>query len=81
MNSILKAEGKGLYDSRTAVFGHLQQGGVPSPSDRIRATRLAVGCIDWIEEVSKEQQMETGRNKWVGMSKLWTDKVWWGWVN
>ncbi|KAJ3215492.1 6-phosphofructokinase, alpha subunit [Dinochytrium kinnereticum] len=49
ISSILRAEGKGIFDSRTAVLGHLQQGGVPSPLDRIRATRLAVNCIDWIE--------------------------------
>lgn len=51
--NIFKAEGKGYFDSRTAVFGHLQQGGVPSPLDRIRATRLAVSCIDWLEERAK----------------------------
>ncbi|KAI8608940.1 phosphofructokinase-domain-containing protein [Chytriomyces sp. MP71] len=42
LSAIFKEEGKGLFDSRTAVLGHLQQGGVPSPLDRIRATRLAV---------------------------------------
>ncbi|KAJ1564548.1 6-phosphofructokinase, alpha subunit [Nowakowskiella sp. JEL0078] len=50
LSKILKAEGKGLFDSRTAILGHLQQGGIPSPLDRIRATRLAVNCIDWIQE-------------------------------
>jgi 6-phosphofructokinase 1 len=50
ISGILRAEGKGHFDSRTAVLGHLQQGGIPSPLDRIRATRLAVNCIDWIEK-------------------------------
>lgn len=39
-----------LFDSRTAVLGHIQQGGTPSPLDRIRATRQAVRCVRFIEE-------------------------------
>jgi hypothetical protein len=74
VNSILKAEGKGLFDSRTAVFGHLQQGGVPSPSDRIRATRLAVSCIDWIEGVAAEQCGDGRSAGCVGKVGVWTDK-------
>lgn len=50
VSSIFRAEGKGLFDSRTAVLGHLQQGGIPSPLDRIRAVRLAVECVDWLEK-------------------------------
>ncbi|KAL2918906.1 6-phosphofructokinase, alpha subunit [Polyrhizophydium stewartii] len=51
---ILRAESMGLFDARTAVLGHLQQGGVPTPLDRIRATRLAVKCVDWLEDVAAE---------------------------
>lgn len=47
---ILKAEGKGLFDARTATLGHLQQGSAPSPLDRIRATSLAYKCVNWIIE-------------------------------
>ena len=50
ISGILRAEGKGVFDSRTAVLGHLQQGGIPTPMDRIRATRLAVQCMDWIQQ-------------------------------
>ncbi|KAL5036354.1 hypothetical protein BDV3_005050 [Batrachochytrium dendrobatidis] len=60
ISGILRAEGKGLFDSRTAVLGHLQQGGVPSPLDRIRATRLAVKCIDWLEAVACHVRTEGG---------------------
>jgi len=35
---------------RQAILGHLQQGGAPSPFDRIFATRLAVRCIDFLED-------------------------------
>ncbi|CAG8566123.1 14621_t:CDS:10, partial [Acaulospora colombiana] len=40
--NIIETEGKGLFDSRTSVLGHIQQGGAASPLDRIRAIRLAV---------------------------------------
>ncbi|TPX32006.1 6-phosphofructokinase [Synchytrium microbalum] len=50
ISNIFKHEGAGLFDSRTTVLGHLQQGGIPSPLDRTRATRLAVNCVDWIQE-------------------------------
>ncbi|KAI8585021.1 phosphofructokinase-domain-containing protein [Geranomyces variabilis] len=56
ISKILRAEGNGLFDSRTAVLGHLQQGGVPSPLDRIRATRLAVNCITWLEAAARESR-------------------------
>ncbi|KAI8841755.1 phosphofructokinase-domain-containing protein [Chytridium lagenaria] len=64
ISSILRAEGKGVFDSRTAVLGHLQQGGVPSPLDRIRATRLAVNCVDWIEQSFTEacEGEKSGKN-------------------
>ncbi|OAD65385.1 hypothetical protein PHYBLDRAFT_137735 [Phycomyces blakesleeanus NRRL 1555(-)] len=50
ISNILKDEGRGLFDSRTAVLGHIQQGNTPSPMDRIHATRLAMRCIDFIEQ-------------------------------
>ena len=42
---LFEAEGRGLYSVRQAVIGHMQQGGVPSPFDRINATRLAYLAI------------------------------------
>ncbi len=61
VSGILVAEGKGLFDSRTAVLGHLQQGGVPSPLDRIRATKLACLSIDWIQQVTKTLETRNGQ--------------------
>ncbi|KAI8138761.1 6-phosphofructokinase [Fennellomyces sp. T-0311] len=49
ISSILKHEGHELFDSRTAVLGHIQQGGTPSPMDRIRATRLGVRAVEFME--------------------------------
>jgi 6-phosphofructokinase 1 len=39
-----------LFEVRQAILGHLQQGGDPSPFDRIQATRLAVRCIEFLIE-------------------------------
>jgi 6-phosphofructokinase 1 len=48
MCSLFEEEGKDAFDVRQAILGHLQQGGDPSPFDRIHATRLAVSCIDYL---------------------------------
>ena len=37
---VLEEEGRGHYDVRQAVLGHVQQGGSPSPFDRLLAARL-----------------------------------------
>ena len=39
--ALFEEEGGGLFDVRQSILGHLQQGGDPSPFDRIQATRLA----------------------------------------
>ncbi|KAJ3062899.1 6-phosphofructokinase, alpha subunit [Podochytrium sp. JEL0797] len=54
ISNILKCESQGLFDTRTTVLGHLQQGGVPSPLDRIRATRLSVNCVNWLQKAFVE---------------------------
>ena len=46
MVSLFEEEGRDLFDVRQAILGHLQQGGDPSPFDRILATRLAKRCIE-----------------------------------
>jgi 6-phosphofructokinase 1 len=50
MHDLFEAEGGDLYEVRMAVLGHLQQGGDPSPFDRILATRYAYRCINFLEE-------------------------------
>jgi 6-phosphofructokinase 1 len=46
MVSLFEEEGGKLFDVRQAILGHLQQGGDPSPFDRILATRLAKRCVE-----------------------------------
>ena len=48
--SLFEEEGKDVFDVRPAILGHLQQGGDPSPFDRIQATRLARLCIEHLVE-------------------------------
>lgn len=42
---MFEAEGQGKFTVRKFVVGHIQQGGTPSPFDRINATRLAYSGI------------------------------------
>jgi 6-phosphofructokinase 1 len=48
--SLFEEEGKDVFDVRPAILGHLQQGGDPSPFDRIQATRLARLCLEHLTE-------------------------------
>jgi 6-phosphofructokinase 1 len=48
MSALFTEEGADLFDVRQAILGHLQQGGDPSPFDRIQATRFASECIDYL---------------------------------
>jgi 6-phosphofructokinase 1 len=50
MSALFEEEGGDLFDVRQAILGHMQQGGDPSPFDRILATRLTADSIDFIEE-------------------------------
>src|SRR5262249_52396430 len=54
ISTLFAEEGEGSFDVRQAILGHLQQGGNPTPFDRILATRLADQSIDFcITEVQK----------------------------
>jgi 6-phosphofructokinase 1 len=48
MCALFEQEGGELFDVRQAILGHLQQGGDPSPFDRILATRMAAQCVDYL---------------------------------
>jgi len=74
MVRLFEVEGKELFDVRQAILGHLQQGGNPTPFDRIQGTRLAVQAIDFLqEEVGRVDPrhvfigLEGGKIKFTGM--------------
>jgi 6-phosphofructokinase 1 len=48
MCALYEQEGGELFDVRQAILGHLQQGGDPSPFDRILATRMAAETVDFL---------------------------------
>jgi 6-phosphofructokinase 1 len=54
--SLFEEEGRDVFDVRPAILGHLQQGGDPSPFDRVQATRLARMCLEYlIEQCDKKE--------------------------
>lgn len=55
IRALFEKEGGELWDSREAILGHIQEGGDPSPFDRIQATRLTARCIEYLSE-----QLESG---------------------
>ncbi|GIJ92567.1 6-phosphofructokinase, alpha subunit [Aspergillus pseudoviridinutans] len=55
---IFKEEAKGRFESRSAVPGHFQQGGKPSPMDRIRALRMAIKCMIHLENYADKSRDE-----------------------
>jgi 6-phosphofructokinase 1 len=46
IESLFNHESGGLFDVRGAILGHVQEGGHPSPFDRIQAIRLAAAGVD-----------------------------------
>uniref|UniRef100_A0A674B6D6 ATP-dependent 6-phosphofructokinase n=1 Tax=Salmo trutta TaxID=8032 RepID=A0A674B6D6_SALTR len=51
-------EGKGVFDCRKNVLGHMQQGGAPSPFDRNFGTKIAAKAIQWISRKLKDSYKE-----------------------
>ncbi|XP_038611920.1 ATP-dependent 6-phosphofructokinase, platelet type isoform X4 [Tachyglossus aculeatus] len=47
-------EGKGVFDCRKNVLGHMQQGGAPSPFDRNFGTKISAKAVQWISRKLKE---------------------------
>jgi 6-phosphofructokinase 1 len=48
LSRVFEQESQDLFDAREVVLGQTQQGGAPSPFDRILGTRLAAHSIDWL---------------------------------
>ncbi|MCB0209708.1 MAG: 6-phosphofructokinase [Anaerolineae bacterium] len=56
MAALFEEEGGDLFDVRTAILGHMQQGGDPTPFDRIQAIRLSRRCIEFLIEESEKDR-------------------------
>uniref|UniRef100_A0ABM5GMY5 ATP-dependent 6-phosphofructokinase n=1 Tax=Pogona vitticeps TaxID=103695 RepID=A0ABM5GMY5_9SAUR len=47
-------EGKGVFDCRKNVLGHMQQGGAPSPFDRNFGTKISAKAVLWLSKKLQE---------------------------
>ena len=47
--NIIREEARGRFESRVGIPGHWQQGTVPSPMDRVRATRFGIRSLQHLE--------------------------------
>lgn len=57
---LFEAEGGDLFDVRPVILGHVQQGGDPTPFDRLVAARLAAAGIEELD-----RQFEAGETEYV----------------
>jgi 6-phosphofructokinase 1 len=53
LSKIFTEEGKGFFDVRHTILGHLQQGYSPSPMDRLRGAEFAQYAVDTLDEYFK----------------------------
>ena len=58
MCALFEEEGGELFSVRQSILGHLQQGGDPTPFDRIKATQLATRCIEFLIEQAERGTQE-----------------------
>uniref|UniRef100_A0A3P9LSB0 Phosphofructokinase, muscle b n=1 Tax=Oryzias latipes TaxID=8090 RepID=A0A3P9LSB0_ORYLA len=52
--NLYSEEGKGIFDCRKNVLGHMQQGGTPSPFDRNFGTKMGIKSVLWLTDKLKE---------------------------
>uniref|UniRef100_A0A8D0G9L1 ATP-dependent 6-phosphofructokinase n=1 Tax=Sphenodon punctatus TaxID=8508 RepID=A0A8D0G9L1_SPHPU len=52
--NLYSEEGKGVFDTRKNVLGHMQQGGTPTPFDRNFGTKMGAKSVAWISGKIKE---------------------------
>jgi len=60
ISALFEEEGKDIFDVRQTILGHLQQGGHPSPFDRIMATRLADRCVNYLIDKANKKDTQSG---------------------
>uniref|UniRef100_A0A8K9VBK1 6-phosphofructokinase n=1 Tax=Oncorhynchus mykiss TaxID=8022 RepID=A0A8K9VBK1_ONCMY len=52
--ALYSEEGKGVFDCRKNILGHMQQGGTPTPFDRNFGTKMGSKAVLWLTEKLKE---------------------------
>ncbi len=66
IEALFEREGGDLFDVRGAILGHVQQGGNPSPFDRIQATRLASKSV---EELIEQAESDVPVSSFIGLKR------------
>ena len=66
LTSLFGEEGRDDFKARSAILGHIQQGGDPSPFDRILAIRLARRCVDHLVQACSSEHKPIS---FIGMQK------------
>jgi 6-phosphofructokinase 1 len=59
IEALFEKEGGDRFDVRPAILGHIQQGGDPSPFDRIQANRLAAECLGYLMDQAGRRAPES----------------------
>lgn len=59
---IVADEAKGRFECRAAVPGHVQQGGTPSPMDRVRAVRFGIKSMQHLESFAGRSREEIAKD-------------------
>jgi 6-phosphofructokinase 1 len=54
LRALFEEEGRGFFDVRQAILGHLQQGGDPTPFDRTLAARFARAAVDHLQQALQQ---------------------------
>ncbi|XP_041670473.1 ATP-dependent 6-phosphofructokinase, platelet type isoform X3 [Cheilinus undulatus] len=55
-------EGRGVFDCRKNVLGHMQQGGAPSPFDRNFGTKISAKAMQWVtKKLTETFRQDEGR--------------------
>jgi 6-phosphofructokinase 1 len=66
LHALFEKEGGELFDVRQAVLGHVQQGGDPSPFDRVQGTRFAARCI---AELAEQALADEPASRFIGVEQ------------
>ncbi len=53
--ALFEEESRDLFNVRTSVLGHMQQGGNPTPSDRVLASRMAGEAVKFLIHACEER--------------------------
>jgi len=59
IKALFERESEGMFSVRQSILGHVQQGGDPSPFDRIQATRFASKSLEYLIEQAMSDSPES----------------------